>query len=171
MIDGWDICREISSRWMSLDFTDNKSTLVQVMAWCRQATSHYLNQCWPRSLSAYGVTRPQWVKGHVGPDRHMHMRWCNLPRSDSRLPPSQWEMLLQSNAFSDWLGTNLESALLPVFTTLVMKYRFLKTKSWIHDISFTYMQYLLCHQHQPILYFINLFSPEQNGSKIRDDNV
>ena len=28
-----------------LDLTDDKSTLVQVMAWCRQATSHYLNQC------------------------------------------------------------------------------------------------------------------------------
>ena len=34
----------------------------QVMACCRQATSHYLNQCWPRSVSPYGVTRPQWVK-------------------------------------------------------------------------------------------------------------
>ena len=32
------------------------------MAWCRQATSHYLSQCWPRSLSPYDVTRPQWVK-------------------------------------------------------------------------------------------------------------
>ena len=31
------------------------------MAWCRQATSHYLSQCWPRSLSSYGITRPQWV--------------------------------------------------------------------------------------------------------------
>ena len=31
------------------------------MAWCHQATSHYLSQCWPRSLSPYGVTRPQWV--------------------------------------------------------------------------------------------------------------
>ena len=47
---------------MSLDLTDNKSTLVQVMAWCPQATSLYLSQCWPRSLSPYGVTRPQWVK-------------------------------------------------------------------------------------------------------------
>ena len=47
---------------MSLDLTDDKSTLVQVMAWCRQATCHYLSQCWPRSLSPYGVTRPQWVK-------------------------------------------------------------------------------------------------------------
>ena len=39
-----------------------KSTLVQVMAWCRQATSHYLSQCWPRSMLPYGVIRPQWVK-------------------------------------------------------------------------------------------------------------
>ena len=23
---------------------------------------HYLSQCWPRSLSPYGFTRPQWVK-------------------------------------------------------------------------------------------------------------
>ena len=32
------------------------------MAWCCQATSHYLNQCWPRSPTPYGVTRPQRVK-------------------------------------------------------------------------------------------------------------
>ena len=45
-------------RWMSWDLYEDKSTLVQVMAWWRQATSHYLSQCWPRSLSPYGVTRP-----------------------------------------------------------------------------------------------------------------
>ena len=39
-----------------------KSTLVQVMAWRRQATSHYPSQCWSRSLSPYGFTRPQRVK-------------------------------------------------------------------------------------------------------------
>ena len=43
-------------------YFDDKSTLVQVMAWCRQATSHYLRQCWPRSVASYGVTRPEWVK-------------------------------------------------------------------------------------------------------------
>ena len=53
-IDVWDISHEISSRWMmSLDLTDRKSSLVQVLAWCRQATSHYLSQCWPRSMSPY----------------------------------------------------------------------------------------------------------------------
>ena len=48
-------------RWMPQDLTDDKSTLVQVMAWCRQATCHYLSQCWLSSLSPYGVARPQWV--------------------------------------------------------------------------------------------------------------
>ena len=62
MIDGWGISCEIALIWMSLDFTDDQSTLVQVMAWCRQAPSQYLSQCWPSSMSPYGVTRPQWVK-------------------------------------------------------------------------------------------------------------
>ena len=47
---------------MPVDLADDKTTLVQVMAWCRQATSHYLSQYWPRSISPYVVTRPQWVK-------------------------------------------------------------------------------------------------------------
>ena len=32
---GWDISLEIAHRCLSQDFTDDKSTLVQVMAWCR----------------------------------------------------------------------------------------------------------------------------------------
>ena len=40
---------------MSLDLTDDRSTLVQVMTWCRQATSHYLSRCWPRSLASLGL--------------------------------------------------------------------------------------------------------------------
>ena len=35
------------------------------MAWCHQATGHYLSQYWPRSLSPYDVTRPQWVNLHI----------------------------------------------------------------------------------------------------------
>ena len=58
---GWGISYEIALGWMPQDLTDDKSTLVQVMAWCRQATSHYPNQCWPRSPMPYGVPRPQWV--------------------------------------------------------------------------------------------------------------
>ena len=49
--DGWGIFCELALLWMSLDLTDNKPTLVQVMACCHQATSRYLSHCWPRSLS------------------------------------------------------------------------------------------------------------------------
>ena len=67
VIDSWGISCEIALIWMSLDFTDDQSTLVQIMAWCRQATSHYLSQCWPRFLLPYGVTGAQWVKLHIPP--------------------------------------------------------------------------------------------------------
>ena len=63
-------CCEIAFNWMPQDLTDDKSTLVQVMAWCRQATSHYLGQCWPRSLPPYGVTRPQWVNSLICVSSH-----------------------------------------------------------------------------------------------------
>ena len=50
-----------------------------------------------------------------------NLKWYNIigpvltidlnHRVDSRFAPSQWEMSLQSNTVSHWLGTNLESAL------------------------------------------------------------
>ena len=69
MVAEESISHEIALRWVPLDLTDDKSTLVQGMAWCHQATSHYLSQRWPRSMSPNGVTRPQWVK-KMGPLRH-----------------------------------------------------------------------------------------------------
>ena len=62
VIDRWGISFEIALILMSLDCTDDQSTLLQAMAGCRQATSHYLSQCWPRYMTPYDVTRPQWVK-------------------------------------------------------------------------------------------------------------
>ena len=44
------------------------------MAWCRQATSHYLSQCWPRSLAPYGVTKPQWVNLDIA-NYLLHVVW------------------------------------------------------------------------------------------------
>ena len=39
-------------------------TFTYKLSCCRQASSHYPNQCWPRSTctTPYGDTRPQWVK-------------------------------------------------------------------------------------------------------------
>ena len=45
--------------WWNID--GDKSTLLQVMACCHQATSHFLKQCWASFISPYGVTRPKWV--------------------------------------------------------------------------------------------------------------
>ena len=53
---------EISLRRMPQNTFDDASTLDQVMASCHQATSHCLSQCWPGSMSPYGITKPQWVK-------------------------------------------------------------------------------------------------------------
>ena len=51
VIDGWGIHCEIALIWMSPDFTDDQSTLVQVMAWCRLATNHYLSDRFQTSQS------------------------------------------------------------------------------------------------------------------------
>ena len=40
---------EIALRWMPENTFHDKSSLVQIMVWCHQATSHYLSHCWPRS--------------------------------------------------------------------------------------------------------------------------
>ena len=76
VIDGWSISCKIVLKWMPMDLTDGKSTVVYVMAWCRQATSHYLSQCWPSALSPYDVIRPQqvnswWSHG----DMNIYQQW------------------------------------------------------------------------------------------------
>ena len=60
-IDILSIACEIALRWMPKDLADCYSTLIQVMAWCRQATSHYLNQCSPNYMTPHATTRPQCV--------------------------------------------------------------------------------------------------------------
>ena len=76
MIDCLGICWETVMKWMPQDLSDDKSALVQVMAWCRQATSHYLSQCWLRSMSPYNATRPQWVRS-MSPYSATRPQWVN----------------------------------------------------------------------------------------------
>ena len=54
----------------------NEKSLVQVMAWCHQGTSHYCNQCGQSSLISYCIPMPQWPRlpsswgqhgAHLGP--------------------------------------------------------------------------------------------------------
>ena len=63
----------VCHRTFNLATCNEKSTSVPVMAWCRQATIHYLSQCWPR-YKPYGVTRSQWVNHY---DIICHPRSCH----------------------------------------------------------------------------------------------
>ena len=57
-----------------LDLADHKSTLIRVMAWCRQASSHYLNQCWPRFTTPNGITEPQAWHFQIPKEIHIFMK-------------------------------------------------------------------------------------------------
>ena len=57
-----------------------KSTLVQVMALCCQATSHYLIQCWPITLMPYGVFRPQETSHYLDQCWPILMMPCGVTR-------------------------------------------------------------------------------------------
>ena len=43
---------------LNLSAAEARMILENQMAWCHQATSHYLSQSWPRSMLPYGVVRP-----------------------------------------------------------------------------------------------------------------
>ena len=62
-----------------------------------------------------------------------------LCRADCRLAPSQWEMALLCNDVSNWLGTNLESALLCEF--MGDQWIFLKRVSHTEIVSFCYPEH------------------------------
>ena len=117
--DWWLRCLlcEITLSWMSLDLTDDKSPLAQVMVWCHQTTSHYLSQCWPRSISPYGIIRLQWVnkKKEIIPcsppaeyiwgvswdmstDRTETMRQIEVPNFNGYINPRQANLPLQELA-------------------------------------------------------------------------
>ena len=79
VIDGWGISSELAlQRWMSQDLLMIKSTLVQVMAWCRQATSHYLSQWWPicRHMVSLGPNEFKLITRNSSMHTHSEMLSC-----------------------------------------------------------------------------------------------
>ena len=48
---------KIALIWMPKNAFEDKSALAQLIT----NKKHYLSQYWPRSMSPFGVTRPQWV--------------------------------------------------------------------------------------------------------------
>ena len=47
---------ETTHRWMPHSTFNDKSTLAHVMAWCHQAPSHYISQCWSHHLCRHLVS-------------------------------------------------------------------------------------------------------------------
>ena len=81
------------------------------MAWCRQAASHYLSQCWPRSLSPHDITRPQRVNVYY----QIILNFCTY--GDSSAVLMLW--LLQNVAvatswhwFRQWFCANRQQAIM-----------------------------------------------------------
>ena len=74
LIVGWVITCEIAFRWLALDLTNDKSTLVQVVAWSHQTLSHCLSQCWPSSMLPYGVTKLPLVDRANENQVHSHIQ-------------------------------------------------------------------------------------------------
>ena len=74
VIDVCGITCEFTLKRLSHDFTDDKSTLVQVMVWCCEATNHYLSQCWPTSTRPLGHNESTYwdLVLHVGRNQLAH---------------------------------------------------------------------------------------------------
>ena len=62
-----------SIRWIRREFAYENA--LRWMLWkpfmiyqqwdrCREAVSHYLSQCWPRSILSYTVAGPQWINSN-----------------------------------------------------------------------------------------------------------
>ena len=69
-----DACCEIALRWMLHNITNEKSTLGQVMHWCCQTTSHYLNKSWPRPH--FYQTRSAWSMDQGSNKNHSPVNNC-----------------------------------------------------------------------------------------------
>ena len=118
--DGWCVSCKIALRWMPLDLTDDKSTLVQVMAWCCQATSHYLSQCWSSFMSPYGAIRPQSVNSLSPGECGFDFRTCNFNPWLFEfsilvlLPPGEWcrtLLMISQHCVRWWLGAIRQQAI------------------------------------------------------------
>ena len=130
MTDGWDISCEIVLREMLLDLTDDKSTLVQVMAWCRQASSHYLSQCWSRSVSAKIASI---LLTHWGRVTHIFVGNLTSLGPDNGLSPGRHQSIIWSDAgilLIGPLGTNFSEILIDIHTFSFTKMHLKMSAKW-----------------------------------------
>ena len=87
-----------------------------------QAASCYTSQCWPRSMSPYDITRPQWVNSlrrNETQETHLCISKLNIIGSDNGLSPGRRQAIIWTNAgiVLIWLsGTNFSEMLIEIHT-------------------------------------------------------
>ena len=61
------------------------------MDWCRQTTSQYMSQCWPSSMSPYGIAWLQWVNVSHVHDNYWKTSYqiCKCQECRERFPRNQ----------------------------------------------------------------------------------
>ena len=93
-------CHDNGLRWMLWDLTDDDSTLVQVIAWCCEAVSHYLSLCWPSSMAPLGHDAVLLKSGR-------QMRPINAPGDPE--PHHRWSgwRLVNSPKFRCWHSSSI----------------------------------------------------------------
>ena len=85
------------------------------MAWCRQATSHYLSQCWPSPMSQYDITRSQWVKSFnfqwwlqawmiMARNGHSIVRSCSVLNSSPCELYHDYQTIIHTQLINKYLG-------------------------------------------------------------------
>ena len=84
----FNIYCEIPLRRMPYDLNDDRTALCRAMARCHKAACHYLN-CWIRSLSPYGVTRPQLV--NCGWARNKQIATISLMYRNEEIDIWRWQ--------------------------------------------------------------------------------
>ena len=106
---------------MQQSLTDDYSILVQAMAWGCHATSHY--QCWPRSISPYGINDHNELT-HWGRVTHICICKLTIIDSDNSLSPGRRQAVIWTNAgilLIGPLGTNFNEILIGIQTFSFMK--------------------------------------------------
>ena len=113
--------------------------MVQVIGSCRQAITYYPSQCWPRSISPYGVTMSKWTWHTQLPSMKWkwHFRTINID-----LKPLQWPHL-RKHSTTFWSRTYRVNILqishnshpIPPSWKLSMAWRFSSTSALLHSMG------------------------------------
>ena len=127
---------KINLRGMPQNTSDDQSTLLQVMAWCCQATSHYLTQCLPCSMSPHGVAIANKLRFciSVAPAFKVITHWGRVMQicvgkltiidSNNGLLPGRRQTIIWTNAgilLLGPLGTNSSEILIKIYTVSFKK--------------------------------------------------